>query len=130
MVEAEAGYGPELMGRRIRIGEGLAGVAADSGEPVLANSVVMQGGAIRVGVDRHRRDAHFAAGPHHSYRNLSAVRNEYLLEHDSGEALPTRSAAAPAGNNKGLSGLRRGHFLQDARVRGCPKLPTGCSGPS
>jgi len=42
VVEAEAGYGPELMGRRIRIGEGLAGVAADSGEPVLANSVVKE----------------------------------------------------------------------------------------
>jgi diguanylate cyclase (GGDEF)-like protein/putative nucleotidyltransferase with HDIG domain len=40
VVEAEAGYGPELMGRRVRMGEGLAGVAADSGEPVLANSVV------------------------------------------------------------------------------------------
>ncbi len=39
VVEAEAGYGPELLGRRIRMGEGLAGVAADSGEPVLANSV-------------------------------------------------------------------------------------------
>ena len=42
VVEAEAGYGPELMGRRIRMGEGLAGVAADSGEPVLANSVVKE----------------------------------------------------------------------------------------
>jgi diguanylate cyclase (GGDEF)-like protein/putative nucleotidyltransferase with HDIG domain len=39
VVEAEAGYGPELLGRRIRMGEGLAGVAAESGEPVLANSV-------------------------------------------------------------------------------------------
>jgi diguanylate cyclase (GGDEF)-like protein/putative nucleotidyltransferase with HDIG domain len=42
VVEAQAGYGPELMGRRIRLGEGLAGVAADSGEPVLANSVVKE----------------------------------------------------------------------------------------
>jgi diguanylate cyclase (GGDEF)-like protein/putative nucleotidyltransferase with HDIG domain len=42
VVEAEAGYGPELMGRRIRLGEGLSGVAADSGEPVLANSVVKE----------------------------------------------------------------------------------------
>jgi diguanylate cyclase (GGDEF)-like protein/putative nucleotidyltransferase with HDIG domain len=42
VVEAEAGYGAELMGRRIRVGEGLAGVAADSGEPVLANSVVKE----------------------------------------------------------------------------------------
>ncbi len=42
VVEAEAGYGPELMGRRIRMGEGLAGAAADSGEPVLANSVVKE----------------------------------------------------------------------------------------
>jgi diguanylate cyclase (GGDEF)-like protein/putative nucleotidyltransferase with HDIG domain len=40
VVEAEAGYGPELIGRRIRIGEGLAGAAADSGEPVLANAVM------------------------------------------------------------------------------------------
>jgi len=42
VVEAEAGYGPELMGRRIRMGEGLAGVAAESGELVLANSVVRE----------------------------------------------------------------------------------------
>ncbi len=42
VVEAEAGYGPEVMGRRIRRGEGLAGVAADSGEPVLANSVIKE----------------------------------------------------------------------------------------
>jgi diguanylate cyclase (GGDEF)-like protein/putative nucleotidyltransferase with HDIG domain len=42
VVEAESGYGTELMGRRIHIGEGLAGVAADSGEPVLANSVVKE----------------------------------------------------------------------------------------
>ena len=40
VVEAEAGYGPDLIGRRICMGEGLSGVAADSGEPVLANSVV------------------------------------------------------------------------------------------
>lgn len=42
VVEAEAGYGPELIGRRIRVGEGLAGVAADSGEPVLANSLAKE----------------------------------------------------------------------------------------
>jgi diguanylate cyclase (GGDEF)-like protein len=42
VVEAEAGYGQGLMGRRIRMGEGLAGVAAESGEPVLANSVVKE----------------------------------------------------------------------------------------
>jgi len=42
VVEAEAGYGPELIGRRIRLGDGLAGGAADSGEPALANSVVME----------------------------------------------------------------------------------------
>jgi diguanylate cyclase (GGDEF)-like protein/putative nucleotidyltransferase with HDIG domain len=42
VVEAEAGYGPDLIGRRIRLGEGLAGAAADSGEPVLANSVVKE----------------------------------------------------------------------------------------
>jgi diguanylate cyclase (GGDEF)-like protein/putative nucleotidyltransferase with HDIG domain len=42
VVEAEAGYGLELIGRRVRIGEGLSGVAADSGEPVLANSVVKE----------------------------------------------------------------------------------------
>ncbi len=42
VVEAEAGYGPELMGRRIRMDEGLAGAAADAGEPLLANSVVKE----------------------------------------------------------------------------------------
>jgi diguanylate cyclase (GGDEF)-like protein/putative nucleotidyltransferase with HDIG domain len=42
VVEAEAGYGPELKGRRIGIGEGLAGAAAESGDPVLANSVMKE----------------------------------------------------------------------------------------
>jgi len=40
VVEAEAGYGPGLLGRRVRFGEGLSGVAAESGESVLANAVV------------------------------------------------------------------------------------------
>jgi diguanylate cyclase (GGDEF)-like protein/putative nucleotidyltransferase with HDIG domain len=42
VVEAEAGYGPELLGRRIRFGEGLSGIAADTAEPVLANAVVQE----------------------------------------------------------------------------------------
>jgi diguanylate cyclase (GGDEF)-like protein/putative nucleotidyltransferase with HDIG domain len=42
VVEAEAGYGPELIGRKIRLGEGLSGVAAATGEPVLANSVAKE----------------------------------------------------------------------------------------
>lgn len=42
VVEAEAGYGAELIGRRIRFAEGLSGVAAESGEPVLANAVVRE----------------------------------------------------------------------------------------
>ncbi len=41
-VEAEAGYGPELVGRRIHKGEGLSGAAAESREPVLANSVLKE----------------------------------------------------------------------------------------
>ena len=40
VVEAEAGYGPEILGRGIRMGEGLSGVAAETGEPVLANAVM------------------------------------------------------------------------------------------
>jgi len=42
VVEAEAGYGDELLGRRTRIGEGLSGVAAETGDPVLANSVARE----------------------------------------------------------------------------------------
>jgi diguanylate cyclase (GGDEF)-like protein/putative nucleotidyltransferase with HDIG domain len=42
MVQAEAGYGPDLIGRRTRLGEGLAGAAAESGDPVLANSVAQE----------------------------------------------------------------------------------------
>ncbi len=38
VVEAEAGYGNEFIGRRIPLGEGLSGAAAKSGEPVLADS--------------------------------------------------------------------------------------------
>jgi diguanylate cyclase (GGDEF)-like protein/putative nucleotidyltransferase with HDIG domain len=40
VVEAQAGYGAELLGRRARCGEGLSGTAAMSREPVLANSVL------------------------------------------------------------------------------------------
>ena len=40
IVEAEAGYGAELLGRRVHYGEGLSGAAAISREPVLANSVL------------------------------------------------------------------------------------------
>jgi diguanylate cyclase (GGDEF)-like protein len=40
IVEAQAGYGAELLGRRARCGEGLSGAAATSREPVLANSVL------------------------------------------------------------------------------------------
>jgi diguanylate cyclase (GGDEF)-like protein/putative nucleotidyltransferase with HDIG domain len=40
IVEAEAGYGADLLGRRVRYGEGLSGAAATSREPVLANSVL------------------------------------------------------------------------------------------
>jgi diguanylate cyclase (GGDEF)-like protein len=40
VVEAQAGYGAELLGRRARCGEGLSGTAAMSREPALANSVL------------------------------------------------------------------------------------------
>jgi diguanylate cyclase (GGDEF)-like protein/putative nucleotidyltransferase with HDIG domain len=39
VVEAEEGYGATFLGHRFKLGEGLAGVAAESGEPVLANDV-------------------------------------------------------------------------------------------
>jgi len=39
VVEAQEGYGAKLLGRRFKLGEGLAGTAAQSGEPVLANDV-------------------------------------------------------------------------------------------
>jgi diguanylate cyclase (GGDEF)-like protein/putative nucleotidyltransferase with HDIG domain len=39
IVEAEAGYGADLLGRRVRYAEGLSGAAAVTREPVLANSV-------------------------------------------------------------------------------------------
>jgi len=41
-VEAEAGYGAGLLGFRTRMGEGLAGSAAETGETVLANSVGLE----------------------------------------------------------------------------------------
>ena len=40
IVEAEAGYGGELLGSRTHFGDGLSGAAAISREPVLANSVL------------------------------------------------------------------------------------------
>jgi diguanylate cyclase (GGDEF)-like protein len=40
VVEAQAGYGAELLGRRARCGEGLSGTAAMSREPVVVNSVL------------------------------------------------------------------------------------------
>ncbi len=42
VVEAEAGYGKELLGHRTRFGEGLSGAAAISREPVLANSALRE----------------------------------------------------------------------------------------
>ncbi|MFB3920792.1 MAG: HD domain-containing phosphohydrolase [Terriglobia bacterium] len=39
VVEAQEGYAPALVGRRARLGEGLAGFAAETGEPVLVNDV-------------------------------------------------------------------------------------------
>jgi diguanylate cyclase (GGDEF)-like protein/putative nucleotidyltransferase with HDIG domain len=40
IVEAEAGYGADLLGRRVHYGEGLSGAAAMGREPALANSVL------------------------------------------------------------------------------------------
>ena len=42
VVEAEAGYGHEVLGRRVHLGEGISGTAAESGEPVLANSALKE----------------------------------------------------------------------------------------
>ncbi|MBZ5545823.1 MAG: diguanylate cyclase [Acidobacteriia bacterium] len=39
VIEAEEGYGSEVLGRRSRIGKGLAGAAVESGEPVLSTRV-------------------------------------------------------------------------------------------
>ncbi|MBZ5543610.1 MAG: diguanylate cyclase, partial [Acidobacteriia bacterium] len=39
VVEAQGGYAPTLLGKRRKRGEGLAGFAIESGEPVLANDV-------------------------------------------------------------------------------------------
>ncbi len=39
VVAAEEGYGAGLVGRRFKVGEGFAGIAAQAGEPVLANSL-------------------------------------------------------------------------------------------
>ena len=47
IVEAEAGYGTQLIGRRIRFGNGLSGAAAESGEPVVANNVAEDARYIR-----------------------------------------------------------------------------------
>ena len=39
VVEAQEGYAPALLGKRRKLGDGLAGFALESGEPVLANDV-------------------------------------------------------------------------------------------
>ncbi len=39
VVEAEAGYGEGIVGRRFGIGEGFSGTAAQTGEPILANTL-------------------------------------------------------------------------------------------
>ncbi len=39
VVEAQDGYGSEVLGRSFKLGEGLAGIAAQTGEPVVANSI-------------------------------------------------------------------------------------------
>jgi len=43
VVEAEAGYGQELQGQRSRVGEGLSGTAAETGEPVLGDALHRDG---------------------------------------------------------------------------------------
>jgi len=40
VVEAEAGYGSSLLGRRVRVGEGLAGAAARQGEPIVIHNLL------------------------------------------------------------------------------------------
>ena len=40
----------------------------------------MRGAGIRLRVDRDRRNAHFAAGPHHPKSDLAAVGDEDLVE--------------------------------------------------
>jgi diguanylate cyclase (GGDEF)-like protein/putative nucleotidyltransferase with HDIG domain len=39
VVEAQEGYGEEVVGRRLQLGKGLSGVAAETGEPAFSNSV-------------------------------------------------------------------------------------------
>lgn len=40
VLEAQAGYGEQVLGRRTRFGEGLPGVVAETSEPVLANAAL------------------------------------------------------------------------------------------
>ncbi len=40
MVEAYVGYGPNIEGRRTKVGQGFAGIAAENREPYLANDVL------------------------------------------------------------------------------------------
>ncbi len=40
VVEAQEGYGPNLLGRRTKIGQGFAGIVAESNEPILSNDVL------------------------------------------------------------------------------------------
>ena len=50
---------------------------------------------VHIGVDGHRCDSHLAASADHTYRNLSPVGNQDLLEH-IGVAVPAQSAADAA----------------------------------
>jgi diguanylate cyclase (GGDEF)-like protein/putative nucleotidyltransferase with HDIG domain len=44
VVEAQEGYGPGIVGRRTKVGQGFAGVVAESREPFLANDVLSSDG--------------------------------------------------------------------------------------
>ena len=47
-------------------------------------------GAVRVGVNRRRPNAHLAAGTHHAHGNFSAIDNQDFLEHRARPAPPFR----------------------------------------
>jgi len=61
----------------------------------------MQRAPVSVGIDRHRRDAHLAAGANDAYSNLSPVGHKHFFEH--GYAAHMRKTPNPPGVRGELS---------------------------
>ena len=71
-------------GSKYRVGGEVALGRGPAAQGVrLVGKTDVQSVAVELGVDRDGRDPEFAAGPDDPHRDLAAIRDQHLLEHDS-----------------------------------------------